>query len=119
MTLTETVQVPPVPTVPPTSLMPVSPAASVPPPPSCKVPPQVLVVASGVATTRFGEGKLSVKPTPVRATVFAAGFVIVKVSVVVVLSGAVEGENALAMDGGATTVCESVAELPLKLASPA
>ena len=51
--------------------------------------------------------------TPVSATVFAAGLVIVNVSVLVPLSGMLVGLNALAIDGGATTVTVAEAVLPL------
>ena len=67
------------------------------------VPPQELVSPLGVATISPA-GSASEKATPVSASVFAAGFVIVKVRVEVPLSGMDVGENALAMLGGATTV---------------
>src|SRR6266700_2141129 len=67
------------------------------------VPPQVLVNPLGVATTRPA-GSVSVKATPVSATVLAAGLVMVKVSEVVPFSGIVAAPNALAIEGGATTV---------------
>ena len=49
--------------------------------------------------------------TPVRATVFVAGLVIVKVSVVAFPAIMVVGENALAMLGETNTAVTSVAEL--------
>jgi len=82
--LTVTVQVPPTPTVAPLSLTPRSPGASAPPRLSVKVaPPQPVSVAPvGLATIRFGAfGNVSVKPTPVKATVLAARLLIVRVSV--------------------------------------
>ena len=66
------------------------------------VPPQVLVSPFGVATTRPG-GRVSVNATPVNATVFAAGFVIVKLRLVVPFTGIEAVPNALLMLGGATT----------------
>jgi hypothetical protein len=48
-----------------------------------------------------------------------AGLVIVRVSVVVPPMGVEAGAKALAMAGGATTLCDSLSELPLKLVSPA
>ena len=62
------------------SVAPPSPVASAAPPPQF-----VSTADGGFATTRFGAfGNVSVNPTPVNATVFAAGFVIVNVSVPVV-----------------------------------
>ena len=52
---------------------------------------------------------MSVKPTPVNATVFPAGFVIVNVSIEVLLTS---GLNDLLISGGAMTVCDSVSVLP-------
>jgi len=75
------------------------------------VPPQVLVSPFGVATTRPA-GRVSVKATPVNATVFAAGFVMVKLRLVVPFTGIEDVPNALLMLGGATTdsVCCAKAE---------
>src|SRR5258708_19998799 len=67
------------------------------------VPPQVFESALGVATTS-PVGRVSVKATPVSATVLAAGLVMVKVREVVPFSGMVAAPNALAIDGGATTM---------------
>src|SRR5713101_3704436 len=65
------------------------------------VPPQTLLVP---LTTVSPAGKLSVKATPVSATVFAAGFVIVNCKLVVAFKAICEGLNDLAIDGGATTL---------------
>jgi hypothetical protein len=69
-----------------------------------KVPVAQLLVAPGVASTSSPVGKVSVTPTPVKATVFAAGLVIVTVKVETPLMKADVGEKLLAMVGGATTV---------------
>src|SRR5437016_807594 len=66
------------------------------------VPPQVLLRPFGVATTSPA-GNVSVNATPVSATVFAAGLVIVKVRLVVPFTGIAAAPNALLMLGGATT----------------
>jgi hypothetical protein len=58
-------------------------------------------------------GNVSVNATPARATVLAAGFVMVKVSDVVAFKAIVVGLKALAIDGGATTVRFAVAVLPV------
>src|SRR5579864_205547 len=71
------------------------------------VPPQVFERPFGVETTR-PVGSVSVNATPVSATVLAAGLVMVKVSVVIPFSGIVVGLNALAIEGGATTVSTAV-----------
>lgn len=100
--------------VPPVRLIVPDPAVAV------GVPPHVLVRPLGVATTS-PLGKLSVKATPASATVLAAGFVIVNVSVDVPLTGMPLGLNAFAMNGGATTTCGfpvSDPVLPLKFPSP-
>ena len=52
-------------------------------------------------------------PRPSNATAFAAGFVIVNVSEVVAFSAMVLGLNALAIDGGATTLIEAEAVPPV------
>jgi D-ribose pyranose/furanose isomerase RbsD len=74
------------------------------------VPPQTVEVP--FATVK-PVGSVSVKATPVSGSTFAAGFVIVKVSEVVAFSAIVEGLNAFAMDGGASTWTVAVAELPV------
>ena len=75
------------------------------------VPPQT--VAEALATVR-PVGSVSVNATPVKATVLAAGFVMVNVSDVVALSPIVAGLNTLAIDGGATTLtlAEAVPPVP-------
>jgi len=104
-TLTTTVQLPLAAIVPPLRLIEPEPAVAV------TVPLQVLLNPFGVATTRPA-GRLSVKATPLSATpVF--GFVMVKVSDVVPFSGIVAAPNALAMDGGETTVKSAEAVLPV------
>src|SRR5437899_507863 len=74
------------------------------------VPPQT--VDEALATVR-PTGSVSVNATPFKATVLAAGFVIVKVSDVVAFIAIVDGLNALTIDGGATTV-----RLAVLLAAP-
>src|SRR6266700_4974628 len=74
-------------------------------------PPQVLASPLGVATIN-APGKVSVNATPVRATVFAAGLVMVKVSVVLLPTTMIP-PNALAMEGGATTAMEAEAVPPV------
>src|SRR5215469_3935314 len=106
VTFTATVQVLFTATVPPVRLM------LLPPDVAEAVPPQLLVKPFGVATTRF-VGSVSLNATPLSATVFAAGFVIVNVSVVVPFTEIVVGLNALAIEGGATTVNVSVAVFPV------
>src|SRR5215471_683478 len=76
------------------------------------VPPQPLVKPFGVATTN-PVGSVSLNATPLSATVFAAGLVIVNVNVLVPFNGMKVGLNALAIDGGATTVSVSVAVFPV------
>jgi hypothetical protein len=83
-------------TVPPVKLMLVDPATAV------AVPAQVFVNPFGVETTSPA-GKVSLYATPVWATEFAAGLVIVNVSVETPLNEIVVGLNALAIAGGATT----------------
>lgn len=75
------------------------------------VPPQT--VAEALATVK-PVGNVSVNATPVKATVLAAGFVMVNVSDVVALSPIVAGLNTLAIDGGATTLtlAEAVPPVP-------
>lgn len=86
------------------------PAATVPPlrvtlpPPAVAVagPSQVLLRPEGFATTS-PDGKLSVSATPVNA-VELLGLLMVKVRLVVPLTGTFVASNALVMLGGATTV---------------
>ena len=76
-----------------------------------KVPPQT--VAEALATVS-PVGRVSVKATPVKATAFAAGLVIVKVRDVVAFRAMFAGLNTLAIDGGATTLmlAEAVPPVP-------
>jgi len=64
------------------------------------VPPHT--VADAFATVK-PVGNVSVNATPVNASTFAAGLVIVKVNEVVAFSAIVFGLNTLAIDGGAST----------------
>jgi hypothetical protein len=75
------------------------------------VPPHT--VAEAFATVN-PVGNASVNATPVNATAFAAGFVIVNVSDVVAFTAIAEGLNTLAMDGGAATLtlAEAVPPVP-------
>lgn len=93
--------------LPPVREMLVEPATAV------AVPPQVFERPFGVETTS-PVGNVSVNATPVSATVFAAGLVMVKVSAVVPFNGIVVGLKALAIDGGATTLmlAEAVPPVP-------
>src|SRR5262245_855972 len=78
-----------------------------------KVPPLQLPVAPfGVATTRL-VGRVSVKATPVSATVLPPGLVMVKVSVETALGVMTVGLNALVIDGGATTAMLAEAVPPV------
>jgi len=76
-----------------------------------KVPPHT--VAEAFATVSPA-GKVSVKATPLSASGFAAGLVMVKVNEVVPLSGILAAPKALAMLGGASTlsVAEAVPPVP-------
>src|SRR5579859_5088589 len=69
------------------------------------VPPQTVEVE--LATVR-PVGSVSENATHVRATVLAAGFVMVNVSEVVALRAILLGLNTLAIDGGATTAIVAV-----------
>src|SRR5262249_60854715 len=64
------------------------------------VPPHT--VADAFATVK-PVGNVSVNATPVNASTFAAGLVIVKVNEAVAFSAIVFGLNTLAIDGGAST----------------
>src|SRR5882724_12861454 len=77
------------------------------------VPPHVLLKPFGVAITRPA-GNVSVNATPVSATAFAPGLVMVKVNDVVPFNGTLAAPNALAIDGGATTLmlAEAVPPVP-------
>src|SRR5258708_21843618 len=75
-------------------------------------PPHVLLSPFGLATTK-PEGNVSLKATPVSATVLAAGLVRVNVRLVVPLSGMLAAPNALPIVGGATTAMLALAVTPL------
>src|SRR5712692_1043501 len=105
VTLTASVQEAPAATVAPVRLRVVLPAAG------AKAPPQVLL-APGTAATCRPDGSVSLKPTPVSATV-VFGFVMVNVRVAEPPSRMVEGANALLILGGATTVMLAEAVLPV------
>jgi hypothetical protein len=75
-----------------------------------RVPPQTVVVA--FATVK-PVGSVSLNATPVSATAFAAGFVIVKVSDVVAFRAMLLGLKTLAIDGGATTLIDADAVPPV------
>src|SRR6266852_5670148 len=66
-------------------------------------PPQPFTTP-GVLATVSPEGNVSLNATPVSDTMLAAGFVMVKVTVVVWFKPMPAAPNALAMVGGATTV---------------
>jgi len=93
--------------LPPVTLMLVPPATAV------AVPPHVLESPFGVVTTK-PMGSVSVNATPVSATVLAAGSVTVKVREVVPFRGIAAAPNALAIEGGATTLrpAEAVPPVP-------
>ena len=74
------------------------------------VPPQTAAVAFATVSP---VGNVSVKATPVSATVFAAGLVMVNVSEVVAFRAMLLGLNTLAIDGGATTLIEAEAVPPV------
>src|SRR2546427_719413 len=75
-----------------------------------KVPPHT--VADALATVR-PVGSVSVKATPVSASAFAPGLVIVKVSDVVAFRPVPLGLNTLAIAGGASTLSEAEAVPPV------
>jgi hypothetical protein len=104
-TLTDTVQLAMVASVPPDKL------TELEPPTAVTVPLQVLVTFGVEATTRPA-GKLSVTAMPLSATL-AFGFVMLKVKVLVPFSGIVVGLNALVIVGALATVRFAVAVLPV------
>src|SRR6476646_5881398 len=106
VTLTENVQEALAAIVPPLRLIVFVPAVAVIVP-----PPQVPVRPFGVETTRPA-GNVSLKPTPVSATVVLL-FWIVKVKLVEPFSGMLDAPNALVMTGGATTVIEALEVFPV------
>lgn len=75
------------------------------------VPPQTVAVALATVSP---VGKVSVNATPVSASTFAAGLVMVNVSEVVPFTLMDAGLNTLAMDGGASTLtlAEAVPPVP-------
>ena len=75
-----------------------------------RVPPQT--VAEAFATVR-PVGRVSLNATPARATAFAAGFVMVKLSDVVAFKAMFAGLNTFAIEGGATTLIEADAGPPV------
>jgi hypothetical protein len=80
-------------------------------------PPQVPLNPFGVATTN-PVGRLSVKATPVSATVFATGLVRVKVKVVVPFTAIKVAPKLLLIVGGATTVSGAEAVRPVRATGP-
>lgn len=76
------------------------------------VPLQVFVRPGVELTTKPG-GKVSLNATPVAVTVFPVGLAIVKVSVVLPFSTIDPVPKALAIEGGATTVRDADAVLPV------
>src|SRR5205807_1978911 len=110
VTSTENVQVDPAAgdavSVPPERLIEPLPAAVV------IVPAPHEPVMFGVAATTTPEGRVSVKATPLSAT-FVFGFVIVKLSVLFVLSGMLVGLKLFVMLGGAATDRLADAVLPV------
>src|SRR5580700_7007805 len=75
-------------------------------------PPQEPANALGVATTRPA-GRLSVNATPVNATAFATGLLMVKLSEVEPFNASVAAPNDLVITGGLATVTLAVAVLPV------
>lgn len=75
-----------------------------------KVPPQTVAV---LLATLSPVGRVSVKATPLRATLLAAGLVMVKFSEVVAPREMAEGLKTLAIEGAATTVMLAEAAGPL------
>ena len=105
-TLTEMAQLEPMAIEPPLKVMDVALAVG------ANVPPQVLV-APGVPATTRPLGKLSTTPTPARAAVLAAGFVMLMVRTELVLTETLVGAKALVMVGGATTTNVAAAVVPV------
>ena len=69
---------------------------------------------TGELASTIPAGKVSLNPTPVSASVFAAGFVSVNVKVVPPFNGILAAPNALVIEGGARTVilADAVAPVP-------
>ena len=99
VTVTLTVQVMPASMVPPEKVRLVAPALG-----ANTGDPHPDVSASGVAATCIPAGKLSVKPTPVNATVFEEGLVMVKTRTLVPFTLIEEGVNPLEITGFETEV---------------
>jgi len=78
------------------------------------VPPHCALVA---LVTVKPAGRVSVKATFVRA-VLVFGFVMVKLKVVVPFNGIVAAPNDFEIEGGATTVVDALAVLPVQLLRP-
>jgi len=74
------------------------------------VPPQTVEVALATVSP---VGRVSVNATPVSATAFAAGLVMVNVSEVVAFRAMLLGLKTLAIDGGATTLIDADAVPPV------
>ena len=92
-----------------TAMVPFANEMELPPFAAVTVPLQVLpVFGSGGFTTINPAGSVSVKAIPVCDTVLAAGFVMVKVSVVVAFRAMLPAPKALPSVGGATTVMFAV-----------
>jgi hypothetical protein len=72
------------------------------------VPPPHDPVRPFGAATAIPAGNVSVKPTPVSGIVFAAGFVRVKLRLVVPFRGIVAAPNVLVIAGGTATVTVAV-----------
>jgi len=110
VTFMETVQLPPAPggpTDPPLRLKVVDPEVT-----PVTEPPHVFTRLGGFATCMGVVEKLSLTARPVRATVFAAGLVIVSVRVEVPPTAMVEGENDFAISAGISTARLAVAVPP-------
>ena len=105
VTLTVIMQEPPLAIAPPVKAIVPEPAVAV------TMPPHAPVKPLGEATTKPA-GKVSVKLTPVRPTVLAAGLVRVKVKLVVPLSAMLGAPKALTIIGGATTLKGAVTSVP-------
>src|SRR4051794_35134866 len=103
VTVTENWQVPPAAIVAPESEIPVGLVV-------VSVPPQTVEV---LFATVSPVGSVSVNATPVSATAFAAGLVMVNVSEVVAFRAMLLGLKTLVIDGGATTLIDAEAVPPV------
>lgn len=106
MTFTLTVQELATAMPPPVRLMLPEPATAV------SVPPQLLTAPFGVATNTLA-GNVSLKATPACGSALAAGLAMVKVRVETPFGAIVDGENALAIEGGPSTWIVAVADTPV------